>query len=57
MAERVTKITLTETDTGFRFEVDGKQLKDFMSCCCVPFCIPQAGTMAECCPPPQKKEK
>ena len=60
MAEEKQKsrITVEETETGFRIEVTGKSLRDVVSCCCIPVGIGSAAKQS-CCEPeePDKPEK
>jgi len=45
------QIKFIETDDGYRIEIKGKDLKEFMSCCC---CIPSGNVKAmkmDCCEP------
>jgi len=47
-------IKFIETDDGYRIEVKGKDLKDIISCCCVPTGEGKA-VKVECCQPEEKK--
>jgi hypothetical protein len=42
------QIRVTRTETGIRLDIEGKDLKDLCSCCCI---VTDKSGKAECCPP------
>ena len=50
MEKELGKITLTETEDGFRLEVTGKSFKEMMSCGCLPmFTACCCRSQSDCC--------
>ena len=54
--EKQTRITLTESEKGFRIEVEGKSLKEMFSCCCLPLAFGCCETKTDCCPSEEDKK-
>jgi hypothetical protein len=54
--EKQTRITLTESEKGFRLEVEGKSLKEMFSCCCFPLAVSCCETRTACCPPDKEQK-
>ena len=59
MEKELGQIKFTETDDGFRVDVQGKSFKEAMECGCG--CLPMFGgaqmMKMECCPSGDNKEK
>ena len=56
MKEKQTQITLTESEDGFRIEVEGKSLKEMFSCCCLPLVAGRGEFKTDCCSPEEEKK-
>lgn len=51
------KITVIETDEGFRIEVTGKDLKECFSCCCMPGSSKPGKPNQSAVPPVRKRSR
>ena len=49
MEKQIGQIKFTETDSGYRIDVEGKDLKDLFSGCCAAFCCSDKGKDEDCC--------
>jgi len=50
------QIRIVETDDGYRIEIKGKDLKEMMSCCCMPMVGTGRAFKVECCEPGEEKK-
>jgi hypothetical protein len=50
------QIKITETDSGYRIDISGKDLKEMFSRCCAQVCCADEGKKVDCCQPEKEKK-
>ncbi len=56
MEKECGQIKITETASGYRIDVNGKDLKKVFSGCCVQVCCAGEGKKGDCCQPEEEKK-
>lgn len=56
MEKLIGQIKVTETDSGYRIDVEGKDLKGLFSCCGVTVCCCDKSKDSDCCSSDSEKK-